>query len=74
MLILSSNAWFFSIPPKINLPIQLESIMNNFNKFYNQIHNGRKLCWIHQHSKGDLQTLYTKPKYILHVSKHDINN
>jgi hypothetical protein len=26
------------------------------------------LTWLHQHSKGDLQTLYTKPKYILHVN------
>ncbi|CAF5040950.1 unnamed protein product, partial [Rotaria sp. Silwood1] len=31
-------------------------------------HNTRKLIWLHQHSKGDLQILYTDKKYILHVS------
>ncbi|CAF1459112.1 unnamed protein product [Rotaria sp. Silwood1] len=31
-------------------------------------HNARKLIWLHQHSKGDLQILYTNKKYILNVS------
>ncbi|CAF3884791.1 unnamed protein product, partial [Rotaria sp. Silwood1] len=40
--------------------------------FYNQQHNGRKLMLLHQYSKEDLQTLYTKQKYILHVSTYEM--
>lgn len=29
---------------------------------------GRKLEWLYQHCKGDIQTLYTKPKYTFQVN------
>lgn len=48
---------------------QLKSTFDSFTEFYTHQHSGRKLTWLHQHSKGDLQTLFTKPKYILHVKK-----
>ncbi|CAF3996844.1 unnamed protein product [Rotaria sp. Silwood1] len=50
----------------------LEKHLQNFIIFYNQQHNGRKLMLLHQYSKEDLQTLYTKQKYILHVSTYEM--
>ncbi len=50
----------------------MKRTFDSFTNFYTQQHNGRKLTWLHQHSKGDLQTLYTKPKYILHVSTYQM--
>ena len=47
--------------------LQIRATFDSFTEFYTHQHNGRKLTWLHQHSKGDLQTLYTKPKYILNV-------
>ncbi|CAF4186424.1 unnamed protein product [Rotaria sordida] len=67
VMILSSNSWSFSAPPNFVLPVELKKTFDNFTQFYTQQHNDRKLTWLHQHSKGELQMLYTKPRYILHV-------
>ncbi len=67
VMILSANAWLFSIPWKTNLPNKLEFIVNNFNKFYNNLSKGRKLIWLHQYSKGELQTFFTDKIYTLQV-------
>lgn len=67
IMVLSSNSWPFSAPPNFVLPLELKTTFDAFTDFYTHQHNGRKLTWLHQHSKGDLQTLYTKQKYILHV-------
>lgn len=67
IMVLSSNSWPFSAPPNFVLPLDLRTTFDAFTDFYTHQHNGRKLTWLHQHSKGDLQTLYTKQKYILHV-------
>ncbi|UJR37526.1 hypothetical protein I4U23_030228 [Adineta vaga] len=72
VMVLSSNSWPFSAPPNFVLPPELKRTFDSFTHFYTQQHNGRKLTWLHQHSKGDLQTLYTKPKYILHVSTYQM--
>ncbi|CAF0783301.1 unnamed protein product [Adineta steineri] len=72
VMVLSSNSWPFSAPPNFVLPPELKRTFDSFTNFYTQQHNGRKLTWLHQHSKGDLQTLYTKPKYILHVSTYQM--
>ncbi|CAF4837528.1 unnamed protein product [Rotaria sp. Silwood1] len=72
VMVLSSNSWPFSAPPNFVLPVELKRTFESFTKFYTQQHNGRKLTWLHQHSKGDLQTLYTKPRYILHVSTYQM--
>ena len=46
--------------------------MSSFTNFYSQQHSGRKLMWLYQHSKGELQTLFTKTKYILQVSTYQM--
>ncbi|CAF3082797.1 unnamed protein product [Rotaria socialis] len=72
VMVLSSNSWPFSAPPNFILSPELKRTFDCFTNFYTQQHNGRKLTWLHQHSKGDIQTLYTKPKYILHVSTYQM--
>ncbi|CAF4129396.1 unnamed protein product [Rotaria magnacalcarata] len=72
VMVLSSNSWPFSAPPNFVLSPELKRTFDSFTNFYTQQHNGRKLTWLHQHSKGDIQTLYTKPKYILHVSTYQM--
>jgi len=72
MLILNSNAWLFSIPLNIILPNKLQLIFKNFNQFYNHFYNGRKLIWLHQHSKGELQTFFTDKIYTLQVRIYTI--
>ncbi|CAF4448925.1 unnamed protein product, partial [Rotaria sp. Silwood2] len=73
VMVFSSNSWPFAAPSNFVLPIELKKPFDSFTKFYTQQkHTGRKLTLVHQHSKGDLQTLYTKPKYILHVSTYQM--
>ncbi|CAF1426697.1 unnamed protein product [Rotaria sordida] len=71
-MVLSTNAWPFSTPAEFVLPFELKITCDNFIKFYNQQHNGRKLTWLYQRSNGDLQILYTKSNYILHVSTYQM--
>ncbi|CAF2890395.1 unnamed protein product [Rotaria sp. Silwood2] len=72
VMILKANVWLFSTPLNIILPNKLQCIVNNFNKFYKHIHNGRKLTWIYQHSKGELQTFFTDQVYTLQVSMYQM--
>ncbi|CAF2018310.1 unnamed protein product [Rotaria magnacalcarata] len=72
VMVLSSNAWPVSAPPNIVLPDELNVKYDMFTKFYIEQHKNRKLTWVDQHSQGDLQTLYTKPKYILRVSTYQM--
>ncbi|CAF3598105.1 unnamed protein product [Rotaria socialis] len=72
VMILNSNTWSFSTPSNIILPNKLETILNNFNMFYKNLHNGRKLTWLHQHSKGELQTFFTQKVHKLRVSTYQM--
>ncbi|CAF3561870.1 unnamed protein product [Adineta steineri] len=72
VMVLTSNAWPFRSPSAFSLPNQLQPTYSFFTEFYTKKHSGRKLELIHEHSKGELQTLYTKPKYILQVSTYQM--
>ncbi|UJR08703.1 hypothetical protein I4U23_012960 [Adineta vaga] len=72
IMVLSSNSWPFSASPTFALPIELKSTFDSFTEFYTHRHNGRKLTWLHQHSKGELQTYFTSQKYILQVSTYQM--
>jgi cullin 1 len=50
----------------------LQSTCDSFAHFYIHRHNGRKLTWLHQYSKGELQTFFTPQKYILQVSTYQM--
>ncbi|CAF1052602.1 unnamed protein product [Adineta ricciae] len=72
VMVLSSNSWPFSTSPAFALPPELKSTFDSFTDFYTHRHNGRKLTWLHQHSKGELQTYFTSQKYILQVSTYQM--
>ncbi|CAF0844139.1 unnamed protein product [Adineta steineri] len=72
VMVLSSNSWPFSPSPNFVLPAELKPTFDSFTDFYTHRHNGRKLTWLHQHSKGELQTFFTSQKYILQVSTYQM--
>lgn len=51
----------------IKLVFKIKTSMEQFSTFYVKKYTGRKLEWLLQYCKGDLQTLYTKKKYIFQV-------
>ncbi|CAF4239737.1 unnamed protein product, partial [Adineta steineri] len=72
IMVLTSNSWSFPEIPSLVIPTELKSTWNSFINFYNHVHNGRKLIWLHQYSKGELQTSFTSQKYIFQVSTYQM--
>lgn len=66
--VLSSGSWPFQQPGNFNLPQELERSVRRFTTFYSQQHNGRKLHWLWQNSKGEIQSTYTKNIYTFQAS------
>lgn len=66
--ILSSGSWPFQPPPSFNLPQELERSVSRFTAFYQQKHNGRKLQWLWQNSKGDIISNFCKTTYTFQAS------
>jgi cullin 1 len=60
VLVLATGSWPLQ-PPSTNfiIPKELQLCEQTFTKFYTREHNGRKLNWLHQFSKGELKTRYT---------------
>jgi len=60
-LVLATGSWPLQ-PPSTNftLPKELIQCEQSFEKFYADQHQGRKLNWLLQFSKGDLRTRYTR--------------
>jgi len=48
-----------------SLPLELATILENFYSFYSSITSGRKLQWLHNHSKGSISFL---SRYTFQVS------
>ncbi|CAF2160070.1 unnamed protein product [Rotaria magnacalcarata] len=72
--VLSSNSWPFSLLQNIILSTELKATFDSFQDFYISRHHGRKLIWIYEHSKGELQlqTDSTEKKYKLLVSTYQM--
>lgn len=66
--VLSSGSWPFQQPGNFNLPQELERSVERFKAFYGQQHSGRKLQWLWQNSKGEIQSTYTKNPYTFQAS------
>jgi len=64
IMVLTSGSWPI-FGPRSNwlLPVQLESAMSEFTRFYLNIHSGRQLNWLHNFSKADIRLMYTSKKY-----------
>eukprot|EP01121_Diplochlamys_sp_Union-15-3_P014839 TRINITY_DN4792_c0_g1_i2.p1 TRINITY_DN4792_c0_g1~~TRINITY_DN4792_c0_g1_i2.p1 ORF type:complete len:316 (-),score=32.95 TRINITY_DN4792_c0_g1_i2:85-999(-) len=73
ILVLTAGSWPLQTQASnFNVPGELEKCMKIFSKFYNTLHNGRKLNWLHHLSKGDVKLLYLKRKYEFQATNYQI--
>lgn len=72
IMVLSSGAWPFTQGPPFQIPPELQKSYDRFVTFYTSQHNGRKLSWLYQLSKGELVTNGFKNIYILQVSTYQM--
>jgi len=77
VLVLCTGAWPLSPPTStFNIPQALEKGITLFQQFYQNQHNGRKLHWLYQLSKGEVKANYfkhTKTGYTLQVSTYQMS-
>ncbi|CAF2046221.1 unnamed protein product [Rotaria magnacalcarata] len=71
--VLTSNWWPVTVSSMFNISNELLPRLTHFKDFYMKRYTGRKLNILFQYSKGEVQMLYTKPKYILQVSFYQMN-
>ena len=70
--VLSSGSWPFQQGQSFTLPPQMERCISRFTTFYSSQHNGRKLSWLYQMSKGEVVTNCFKNRYTLQASTFQI--
>ncbi|KAF2359740.1 Cullin N-terminal [Trinorchestia longiramus] len=70
--VLSSGSWPFQQGQSFTLPPQMERCISRFTTFYSNQHNGRKLSWLYQMSKGEVVTNCFKNRYTLQASTFQI--
>jgi cullin 1 len=70
--VLSSGSWPFSPGPQFSLPPELEKARETFAVFYRSQHEGRKLTWLYNLSKGELVTHCFKNKHTLMASTYQM--
>ncbi|KAL1488059.1 hypothetical protein ABEB36_015427 [Hypothenemus hampei] len=66
--VLSSGSWPFQQSFTFGLPSELERSVSRFTNFYSSQHSGRKLNWLYNMSKGELNTNCFKNRYTLQAS------
>ncbi|CAF1215564.1 unnamed protein product [Adineta ricciae] len=71
-MILKSESWSFSKAQNIILPYDFNHIIDYFTNFYNCVYSGRKLIWLHQQSKGELQRYFQNRMYTFQVSVYQL--
>jgi cullin 1 len=74
VLVLATGSWPLN-PPNTNftIPDELTSVEKAFQDFYSYNHNGRKLNWLMQFSKGELKTKYiTAKQYTFQCSTYQM--
>jgi cullin 1 len=68
IMVLSSN-WPLNPPiHKFLIPAEIIPIYDRFQEYFQMKHSGRKLIWLWNYSKNELQTNYLNQKYILMTS------
>jgi len=56
VMVLTSGSWpLFGSRGSFIVPIQLQNCIHEFQKFYLNTNNGRRLNWLHHLCKGDLK-------------------
>ncbi|XP_053593225.1 cullin-1-like [Microplitis demolitor] len=66
--VLSSGSWPFQQSSTFTLPSEFERAVNRFTGFYTSQHTGRKLNWLYNLSKGEIQTNCFKNRYTFQAS------
>ncbi|KAJ7834545.1 Cullin [Mycena olivaceomarginata] len=71
VMVLGTNFWPLTPPTHdLLLPPELLPTFELFTREYQIKHDARKLTWLHNYSKTELQTNYTNQKYILKTSAY----
>eukprot|EP00124_Ichthyophonus_hoferi_P003659 Ihof_evm1s332 gene=Ihof_evmTU1s332 len=71
--VLSTASWPLTPPTTpFTLPPELDKWICRFKGFYSAQHNGRKLSWLYQNSKGEIVTSYLKTRYTIQASTYQI--
>ncbi|KAJ3396726.1 hypothetical protein HDU92_002092 [Lobulomyces angularis] len=61
IMVLATGQWPLTPPnTSFNIPEDLKKTYERFQRFYQNKHQGRKLNWLFQMSKGELKTTYLK--------------
>jgi cullin 1 len=73
VMILGTNFWPLN-PPKSGfvVPTDIHLTYDRFQRYYQTRHTGRKLTWLWNYSKNELQTNYLNQKYILMTSAYQM--
>lgn len=61
--ILTSGHWPYQESPTYKLPKQMENVTLKFQNFYNKKFKNRKMIWLSNHGKVQLQTTYLSKNY-----------
>ncbi|RKP39507.1 Cullin [Dimargaris cristalligena] len=81
ILVLSTASWPLQPPnTTFRVPDAVAPLYEQFQKYYDTKHNGRKLNWLFQHSRGELRARLNKPgvkaganpPYLLQVSTYQM--
>ncbi|KAI8898915.1 Cullin [Globomyces pollinis-pini] len=74
MLVLGAASWPLTPPVSgFNIPDDILKSYERFSAYYQSQHQGRKLVWLPQQSKGELKTNYIKGKnYTFQVSTYQM--
>lgn len=71
--VLTAGSWPLQTQASsFNVPFELEVCLKEFHKFYDKLHHGRKLHWLHHLSKGDMRMLYLKKKYEVQATNYQM--
>ncbi|KHN76407.1 Cullin-1 [Toxocara canis] len=63
IMVLGSGAWPFTQSSVFDIPRQLDNCIEQFTKFYQAQHTGRKLTWLLSMCRGELSTNAFQRKY-----------
>jgi len=73
IMVLGTNFWPLTPPTHdFNIPSEILTTYDRFQKYYQTKHSGRKLTWLWNYSKNELRTNYTNQKYILMTSAYQM--
>lgn len=66
--VLSAGSWPFASSTTFNLPQELESSVQTFQKFYTHQHCGRVVNWLYHMSRAEVQSHCFKQRYTFQAS------